>query len=81
MDDIDRAQEATEQFLTEVLSEHQRHRPTGPSLEECFAGRKYRRNAARRNQAAHAASIAKMTLKLIPGGHCKWNRCHSPLSN
>lgn len=35
LDDIDRAQEATEQFLTDVLSDHQRHRPTGPSLAEC----------------------------------------------
>lgn len=35
MDDIDRAQEATDQFLNSVLGEHQRHRPTGPGLEEC----------------------------------------------
>jgi len=35
MDDIDRAQEATEQFLAAVLSDHQRRRPTGTSLAEC----------------------------------------------
>jgi len=34
-DDIDRAQEASEQFNNFALGEHKRNRPTGPSLEEC----------------------------------------------
>jgi len=35
LDEIDRAQEASEQFLAVVLNEHQRNRPTGPGLKEC----------------------------------------------
>lgn len=35
MDDTDRAQESTEQFLADVLDRHQRSRPAGPALEEC----------------------------------------------
>jgi len=34
-DDMDRAQEINDQFLGDVLAEHQRNMPKGDSLVEC----------------------------------------------